>query len=394
MHTTNTKWLSVADTVLEAMVNDLESMISCPSINPPGDEAPVASYLAGALTEMGAEVSLLEVCEGRPNVIGVWRFGPGPVVLLTSHMDVVPAPEAAFRPHRLNQRIYGRGACDAKGCLAALLGACRIILLRGKPQHGTLVFAATIGEEVDGAGTEHLARAGLVQLNLTASSAILGEPTGSQIVLGCRGGYGATIIFHGKLAHTSNPVLGVNAIYHAARFISAVEEMDKEFSTLPFDPLYGPPTICATVVHGGTKSNVVPDRCEVQFGRRTCPGETIKLVEAEIVRLIDKVRTFYPSLQVDISALVGHDPVFLETAHPLAVAALSAATTALGTSASPAPYWAGTDLTYLTRNNIPGIILGPGHIDQAHTVDEYVEEVELVRTAAVAAALVHQLLTP
>lgn len=187
MHSTITKWLSAADTVLDAMVYDLESMIACPSINPPGDEAPVASYLAGTLTQMGAEVSLQEVREGRPNVIGVWRFGPGPVVLLTSHMDVVTAPDAAFRPYRLDQRIHGRGACDAKGCLA-LLGACRALLLGGKPQQGTLIFAATIGEEVDGVGTEHLARAGLAQLNLTASSAILGEPTGSQIVLGCRGG--------------------------------------------------------------------------------------------------------------------------------------------------------------------------------------------------------------
>lgn len=89
------------------------------------------------------------------------------------------------------------------------------MLFSPRPQRGTLVFAATIGEEVDGAGTEHLARAGLAKLNLTATSAILGEPTGSNIVLGCRGGYGSTATFNGKLAHTSNPVLGVNAVYQA-----------------------------------------------------------------------------------------------------------------------------------------------------------------------------------
>ena len=391
MGTNSTKWLDASAIVLDAMAHDLGSMISCPSINPPGNEEPVASYLAGRLGEMGAEVSLQDVYEGRPNVIGVWRFGPGPVVLLTSHMDVVPAPDASFLPYRLDSRIYGRGACDAKGCLAALLGACRIMLLGSRPKKGTLVFAGTIGEEVDGAGTEHLARAGLARLNLMATSAILGEPTGSNIVLGCRGGYGSTALFHGKLAHTSNPVLGVNAVYHAARFISAVEEMDQKFALMPFDPLYGPPTISATVIRGGTKSNVVPDSCEVQFSRRTGPGETIDIVEAELLKLINKLRTFYPNLKADISALVGHDAVFLEAQHPLAAAALSAATAALGDSASPAPYWAGTDLTYLNRHNIPGIILGPGHIDQAHTVDEYVEEVQLMRTAAVAAALVdHQ----
>ncbi len=390
MSDNSTKWLDAAANVLHAIAHDLEAMIASPSINPPGNEGPVASYLARRLAEMGAEVSLQDVYEGRPNVIGVWRFGPGPVLLLTSHMDVVPGPEASFRPYRLNGRIYGRGACDAKGCLAALLGACRIMLFSPRPKRGTLVFAATIGEEVDGAGTEHLARAGLAKLNLTATSAILGEPTGSNIVLGCRGGYGSTATFNGKLAHTSNPVLGVNAVYHAARFISAVEEMDQEFSILPFDPLYGPPTISATVVHGGTKSNVVPDRCEVQFGRRTCPGETINIVEAELLKLTNQLKAVYPGLQVNFSALVGHDAVFLEAQHPLAVAALSAASTVLGGPASPAPYWAGTDLTYLTRCNIPGIILGPGHIAEAHTVDEYVEEQQLVRTAAVAAALVHQ----
>ena len=130
----------------------------------------------------------------------------------------------------------------------------------------------------------------------------------------------------------------MNAVYHAARFISAVEEMDKEFSLMPFDPLYGPPTISATVVHGGTKSNVVPDRCEAQVGRRTCPGETINMVEAEFLKLTNKLKKVYPSLQLDFSALVGHDAVFLDAQHPLALAALSAASTALGTSASPAPY--------------------------------------------------------
>lgn len=368
----------------------LRAVVAMPTVNPPGDEGRVARYLGEVAGSFGASVSYPEPKPGRPNVVAEWVFGAGgPAFLLTSHMDVVPAPAALFQPWIEGERLYGRGACDAKGPLVSMLAACRVVadLARsGGALNGRLVWAGVIDEESGGSGTDHLAANGRFD------AAVVGEPTGLKVVRGHRGALRRHVVFLGRAAHSSEPARGSNAIYRAARFALGVEALNTRLAA-DSSGEYGAACASVTVIAGGTKVNVVPDRCAVQVDRRLRPGETVAGAAAEIRAILDGLAADDPELRWQEVPMSGDkDPAVIDAAHPFVQAALRAGSETLNRPAEIDLYRAGTDMVFLSSRGVPTVVIGPGHIEQAHTEAEFVPVPQLVLATEIYARLAYGML--
>lgn len=365
---------NIPDGVIRDARDDLRHAITIPSENPPGNERTIADFLGGRLEALGAQVEYQEVTPGRPNVLGTFRFGDGPTLMLTAHSDTVPITPGAVRsllqPQEERGRLYGRGACDDKGPLIAMLAACRLAVERhrsGIPLTGTLIFAGVMGEESGGEGTRHIAGNGPLP-----DLAVVGEPTELAPVLGHKGSYRKRFVFHGRAAHSSDPSLGHNAVYHAAHFVVAIEELNERLVSVTH-PLFGRAVASANVIRGGGKVIVIPDRCEVEVDRRLLPGEDESKAQREMDGILNDLRTRYPELHVEIEDLgMGKAPAQTPADHDLAVTLKSCIEEVTGRTVAFGGYRAGTDMTFLSAVGVPTVIFGPGSIDHAHTVDEHI----------------------
>ncbi len=347
------------------LLSDAVALIRIRSANPPGLEKPVADWLAARLEPVADGVAIEVLTEGRANVTARFDFGPGPTFLLCSHSDVVPVQDdGQWEPVIRNGQLIGRGACDAKGAIAAMIAACeRLAACRGDLK-GTLLLASVADEESNAEGVRSL-----VSRGLRADAAIIGEPTGNIAVLSSRGSVRLGVRFNGRAAHASSPSQGVNAIYAAARFVLAIESLDLELNAR------GSMGSCsATVVDGGSKLNVVPETCTVQVDRRLGPDETSDAAVCDIESRLARVAAETPGISYELSpAGLWVDPFGLGADSEFATRLLSA----LG-QPSPGPIFrAVSDAPHLIAAGIPTAILGPGSLDTAHSSSEFVDVREL-----------------
>jgi len=352
----------------------LERLVRIPS--PTGEERAAAEAVGGWCADAGLDVVLEEVAPGRPNVIARWKVGRGPHLLLTGHLDTVPVGEGwirdPFGAEVDGERLYGRGACDMKGGLAAMLGAIVDLRKRGEEPAGDVTVAAVVGEEEDSAGTR-----ALVGRGIHADRAVLAEPTAMQLVVGNRGLLNFRVIVTGASAHASSPGLGRNAVTAAARIALELESIDAELARRPH-PQFGPPTLTVGTIHGGTRPYVVPDRCEIEVDRRINPGETTEQVVEELEEAIARARRRVPWLEAEVVA--GPDYLAFETPrdHEL-VQSMSTAMTEAGIPRRISAWRAASDAGFLVHGaGIPCVLFGPGDIEQAaHRPDEWIDLGEL-----------------
>jgi acetylornithine deacetylase/succinyl-diaminopimelate desuccinylase-like protein len=343
---------------------------------------------------MGGTAGLVDVAPGRPNVVGTFTFGVGPTLLLTSHTDTVPVAGDTGRdllvPAVERGRVYGRGACDAKGSLVAMLAACGIATeLAGQAGGfgGQIVFAGVMDEESGGAGTKHLAAT-----EPLPDWAIVGEPSDLQPTIGHKGSLRKRLIFLGRAAHSSDPDAGVNAIYGASRFVLEVERWNERLRSRSH-PLYGRAVASANVISGGMKVNMIPDRCSVEVDRRLLPGETGAMALAEIEAIVDELRAGDPELVVHVEDLgAGKPPASIDPLDPLAKALQASAEAVTGRRMPFVGFRAGADMGFLIAAGVPTVMLGPGSIDLAHTADEFVELADIEQAAAIYAEVARRLL--
>ena len=366
----------------------LEDLIAYPSINPPGQEAEIARYVAERTGALGATVSLQEIRPERFNVLARWTFGPGKNHLLfNTHLDVVPPGQGAwthdpFEMSVVDGKAYGRGACDAKGSLASFLTAACILLRDHRSQlSGTLTLVAVAGEETGGIGTQHFM--GNLSEKPGATMAVVGEPTGLDVVIAHKGISRRKVTVRGKAAHASDPALGDNAIYKGARLAIAIETLNSRLSQKSHS-LLGSPCVSATVMRGGVKDNVIPDSCEISIDRRRIPGENRMILEEEIAEIARSLPG-QGRLEYAIEDL-GSDkePVEVSPDEPIVRLALDAVRQVTGGNPAPAAFVGGTDMPFLVNvGGIPTVVLGPGYLAQAHTADEYVYVQQLSRAVDV-----------
>ncbi len=355
----------------------LTDLISIPSVGPGYDpagsepgEARMAAHVAELLRALGAEVAVTEVSSGRPNVVG--RFpaqgvdaAVAPMVALVPHLDTVGAGGMTVPPFaatRAEGRIYGRGACDTKGPMAAALWALAEWWRSPAAKDGrvTWVFAATMGEEEMSTGASALCATGF-----RADFAIALEPTGLEVVHAEKGVLRLWVEARGRAAHASTPERGVNAIYRMGAFLKACEERLGPELARAAHPRLGPVSLNVGLIEGGRALNVVPDVCRVGLDLRTHP-------ELPNAAVLERVRAEAAGLDVTVHK---DGPAYaLERGHPW-LEALAAA----GRGTAVAPWF--SDANVFNAHGIPAVAFGPGGIAQAHTEDEYIVEAELAAGA-------------
>lgn len=360
-------------TTLEALVR-IDSVNA--SLGGPG-EGEIGEAVAELLRTIGADVTFAPVPGKAPNVIGTIP-GPedGPLILLESHLDTVPEPPGGVPIERRGHHLSGRGSCDTKASAVSMLAAMERLCHSGD-LGATLVFAGVVDEEATMQGAAALPG----QLG-RVDAAVIGEPTSLRPVRAHNGFARITITAHGLAAHSSKAHLGRNALTAAARVAVALEDRLLPRLAARSHPLIGPALITPTVMHAGTAPNVVPDRAQVVIDRRIAPGEDLDEVLAELDAVLDELRS-------DGHELTREPPIVMlagvETATEAAVAqsALAASRTLLGPDVilGGVPY--STDACRLGAADIPWVVMGPGSIDQAHTIDEWIDLNEVERCVGI-----------
>jgi acetylornithine deacetylase len=369
----------------DLLVRITQDLLRSPGQNPPGEEAATVAVLAAAAQELGLDVRRSPVELGRENVAVTLAGGNNPGLLLLGHTDVVPVGDGwTVDPYSgllHDGRLYGRGASDMKGGLAAALVA--MAALRDIPLAGPVELAALIDEEETGKGI----RAYISENDRRYIGCITAEPTDLQTIIAARGDSYLHVSVHGRASHAGNPDGGANAIYGAAAVVAEIEHLHQELAATPH-PLLGPATWSVGQINGGTGGSIVPADCVLVADRRLLPGESPAEVLADLGRRVAALRLEDRGLTVEL-AMPMEMPAF-ETAEdaPLVQITETARRDAGGEPMPLAGWTAACDGGYIARDlGVPVVVLGPGSVTtQAHRADESVAVAELV-TAARAYAL-------
>lgn len=352
----------------------LADLIRINSVNPSYEngnpEAEIAGFIEAFFAARGIETWRQEVMPGRPNVIA--RL-PGRRsdrrVILEAHTDTVSIAGMSIPPFEPEVRegcMYGRGSCDTKAGLAAMMHAVSSLHESGVKPSCEVWLAAVADEEFSFRGVLKLCE------GLTAEAAIVAEPTEMRAVIASKGVLRWKIRTLGKSAHSSKPHLGVNAISHMARVVGALEQHNCDLA-LYSHPLLGPATVNVGVIRGGVQVNFVPDRCEIEIDRRLLPGERVEAVLSIYQTVLDALGSGDPAFRAEMDPPMLTDEA-LETSADAPVVHIAASILSdLGLNAEPCGVPYGSDASKLSRHGIPTIIFGPGSIDRAHAAVEYVE---------------------
>ena len=352
----------------------LANLIRINSINPslvPGSagEAEIAAYVANELGQLGLQVALHEVAPRRLNVVATLPgSGRGRSLMLNAHMDTVgvenmPAPFAA---EVLDGKMYGRGAYDMKGSLAACLAAARAIVEASVILGGDLLIAAVADEEYISLGTEDVVK------HYRPDAAIVTEPTELTICLAHKGFIWLTVETIGKAAHGSRPHLGVDANMKMGHFLCELDRLAQELQSRSGHALVGTPTLHAALIEGGSGISVIADRCTLQIERRTIPGETETQVLREVQAIVDRLSASDPNFSATVNVSFVRQPFSVSEDAPI-VLALNRATRNVSQHAldqTGVSFW--TDAALMAAAGIETVVCGPAGAG-AHAAEEWVD---------------------
>ena len=351
----------------------LRELIALPSVNPAflpprdvrGGEARVADFLLAVAATGRLDVGFHPVFPGRSNLLA--RLTPTRIrqrVVLAPHMDTVghaAMSDALFLPRRKDGKLFGRGACDTKGSIAAMLTALLNVAHGAtRPRETEIIFAALVDEENNQSGSR-----ALVEKGFRANLAIVGEPTRLKVVTAHKGDLWLTLRTHGKAAHGSQPELGHNAVHAMARVVEWLETDYAKRLAKKSHGLLGPATVNVGSIRGGTQPNIVPDSCEITVDRRTIPGEKNAVVMRELRSLL-RANGLAAEVIDDKSAA----PCWpMETNVMLPLVQILMQTTGQRSALGVRFF---SDAAVFAQAGTPAVLFGPGDIAQAHTADEWI----------------------
>lgn len=383
----------------------LRALVAIPSENPDlipesEGEGRVAEFVADYSRSLGSdvEVALEEVSPGRVNVLSTIRAGAASsesrkTLLFDAHMDtqaLAPMGARALMGEIKEGYLFGRGACDDKGSLAAMLYMLKLLLPYRDLLKADVTVMASVGEEHLMNGIKGFTKRALVESKRIAA-AVVGEPTDLKVVIAHKGYLRFTLTTHGVAAHSSNPEKGDSAIHQMAEVIRWVRDELPDFWSSQTHPILGSPTISIGKIWGGNAVNVVPDRCVIEIDRRVLPNEDLDSIRADVARGIKDLMARDRSLKVSFKPEYPDDSG-LDTPpdSPIVITALAA----LRTAGLPESYLSPIGVRYGTNastlwgmGKIPSIVLGPGSILQAHTDNEFISLDELALAPRVYAEL-------
>lgn len=334
-------------------------LVSIESINPGvvaggSGELEIARFVAQWCERAGLETTLTELRPGRANVVAVARGKRGGrSLLLNAHLDTVGVAGMTdpFIPRLEGGRLYGRGAQDMKGSLAACMLATAEAARRGLG--GDVILTAVADEELASIGTEAIAA------STRADAAIVAEPTDMCLAIAHRGFVHLEVEVHGRAAHGSRPDLGIDAIAKAGRVLVGIEDLDRGLRATPAHPHLGTGSVHASLIEGGQEFSSYPARCLIQAERRTIPGESHELAESELRAIVARAGEGDPDFSADVRAPISREPFEIADDAEIVEVLRRHATSVLGTTPDTVgvPFWA--DSALLADAGIPTVVFGP-----------------------------------
>ena len=355
-----------------------------PRLSPGGPgEAACVALLRHILDGWGFQTEVHDAAPGRPNLIA--RIGEargGRALMLSGHIDVVGIDGMKHEPFAGEERadrLYGRGAADMKGGVAALCAGAWRAAHEALP--GEIVVAITADEEYESIGTR-----AMLERGVRADAAIVGEPTCLEVMPAHRGFVWIEVVVQGRAAHGSRWDVGVDAIRHAGLLLAELDRLDAEELAQRTHPLLGRASLHASTIEGGIGMSTYPDRCVLRLERRTLPGETDGDVVGEVRSACESVRGRRTEFTADVTLLTSQGTSDVSTDAPV-VRALQDALRECGERADVSGMSAWTDAALLNSAGIPTICFGPGDISLAHAAEEYIPLPEIDRATSVLAAL-------
>jgi acetylornithine deacetylase len=367
----------------------VKKLVSVNSVNPCIEkgqgEIEVSKYIAEYLSKIGLEVRTQEVVDGRFNVIATLKgSGNGRNLMFNGHTDTVGIRNMSIDPLKPvveNGRLHGRGACDMKGPIAAIMIAIKTLAESKMELKGSVSLSTVVGEEFDNVGANKLVTD--KQFGKLTQALVVAEPTALQLAIKHKGFANVEVEVEGKAAHGSVPEKGIDAIEKAAKIILEIESLKKEFASKK-DPLLGQPKIHASTIEGGREWSVVPDRCVVRFEIRTIPGYATNQAMNDIERLIHELSRKDPDLKAKVGLFLSGEPLNTSPEDPMIKGLKKAIKTvkAIEPQIIGLPFYTEAAI-FAKALSVPACIIGPGDIAQAHSADEFVKMSEVVEAAKI-----------
>ena len=365
------------------MKRELARLVAFDTQNPPGRETDAAAYVRDLLKEEGFDLALTEYKPGRVNVVAQLTNGEGPTFALNTHMDVVPVGDGwSSDPFVLREdggRLYGRGTCDCKGPLAAMIEALRMLLRERAFWRGTLLGVFVADEEIASEGAKFYAAS-----KPKVDAAVIGEPTGNATFTAHKGSLRPVVRVHGVAAHSGTPHLGENAIYRAGQLLELIAEHHETVVRKCSHPLVGNASLTVTRINGGHADNIVPAHCDVLLDRRMIPGEDEEAIKWEMGALLAtaKERFGIRAEIIDYHATTG-GPTETRIDEPIVQASLAACRAHGSSDVGPYGFQGGCDLVHFRSLGAKGTVIGPGSLTVAHKPDEFVPVDEFVASSLI-----------
>jgi acetylornithine deacetylase len=373
--------------ILQDITTLLHQLVSINSINPdlvPGapGETEIARFVANWLQEAGLEVAIDESYPGRPNVVGIARgTGGGRSLMLNAHMDTVGVVgmHNPHSPYIEDNRLYGRGAFDMKAGLAAIMHAAA-----AAHQHtlrGDVIVTAVADEEYASVGTQSILK------RWRADAAIVTEPTELGLCVAHKGFIWQEITTYGRAAHGSLPGEGIDAIVKMGHVLVALEALNQALSASSPHPLLGNSSLHASLISGGQELSSYPERCVLSVERRTIPGESAELVEAQVRAILDQLHAADPTFKASLQTTLVRESFSVSTDTPIIQILQRHAQQQLKHNIELSGVFGWMDSALLATAGIPTVIFGPGGAG-AHATVEWSDLAQLRQCAEILLATI------
>ena len=373
------------------VVTTLRELIRRPSVNPMSKEAPpdtlfeqpVTEYVNELLESMDVTIYRQEVSQNRVNLAARLDGSPsvsegGKVLVLEAHQDTVPVTGMTIDPfggELRENRIWGRGACDVKSGIACILTVLSRLVEERPTPRPTIVVACTVDEEFGVTGARSFPQMWsdptMLHLPRVPDAIIVSEPTELDVVVAHKGTLRWKCQTHGRAAHSSRPQEGESAIYRMAKVIHATQHYAETMvGQLATHPLVGVPTLSIGRVEGGISVNVVPDQCTIEIDRRIVPGENWQVAFEHFKNFLTAE---VPDVTVTHTEPYSTTPGMSDQINEELAEHLSKVIQEHGYPGERVGVTYGTNAWAYASQEAPTVVFGPGSIQQAHTVDEWIE---------------------